>query len=355
MGFETQPPETDLALPDLSDTDEWDPLTIFTHCSLVSVPEAEISIFTYLRCQPAFGLSQGGVSIFSGLDNHDPFGVDYLDFRNTMPWPEVDGYTITTANGLRLDFEAPGEILRISYESADSDTRLDVTQRGVTPLLARGHIIPGEDARADAAREPGGSEQFMHTRGKLVLDGTEHEVDSYDCRDRSWAQVRSEDRSSARVPPVAWTPMCFGEDLIVNQVSIEPEDTDPWWAGLYEIPAEKPTHHFAWLQVDGELREVASVRRDVQRYHPTLYAAAAQTVEIEDATGVTHRFEGEAVAMAAVPVWSNAALRQFLYRWTNTADGRTAYNSGQEIWMDQAYQLRAKERAAQAYSGSVTG
>jgi hypothetical protein len=353
MSFAFHDPQTDLALPDLRDAETWDPLAVFTHCSLLSVPEASLSVFVYLRCQPYFKISQGGVSIFSGLDNPDPFGVDYLDYRNTMPWPTIQGTTITTANGLCLDFVEPGKTLRITYGGGDDETSIDVTQTAVGPLLARGHIIPGEQDRFDASKQPGGSEQFMHTVGQISVRGTRHEVDSYDCRDRSWAQVRSEDRGAVRVPPVAWTPMYFGEDLIFNQVSIEPEDTDPWWAGVYEVPADAPTHHYAWIQVAGTLRKLDRVRRDVRRYHPTLFAAVEQTIEATDETGATYRFDGEAVAMAAVPVWTNAALRQFLYRWTNAADGRSTYASGQEIWMDQGYQWRAAERAAATRTVSV--
>jgi hypothetical protein len=346
MSFEFHPPETDLVLPAPGDGARWDPLAVFTHCSLISVPQANTSVFVYLRCQPHFNMSQGGVSIFSGLENPDPFGVDYLDYRNSMPWPDVSGNAITTANNLKFDFIEPGSCLRITYTSADGDTSLDVTQTGVSPLLARGHIIPGEQERFDPTKQPGGSEQFMHSNGHLTVLGKRYNVDSYDCRDRSWAQVRSEDRSAARVPPVCWTPMRFGEDLIFNQVSFEPEDTEPWWSGMYDIPPDAPTHHHAWIQVDGHLRRVHRVRRDVHQYHPVLFAATKQSIEAQDETGAVHRFEGEAVAMAAVPVWANAALRQFLYRWTNLADGRTAYASGQEIWMDQAYQWRAAERAA---------
>lgn len=347
MTFPTHSPETDVFLPDPRADESWDPQTVFNHATLLSIPEPGISAFVYLRCQPAFGLCQGGISVFSGPDNPDELGVDYLDYRLTMPWPEVTGNRIEVANGLCLDFLEPGRVLRITYESADGSTKLDVTQTGCTPLLARGHIVPGEDEAADPTKRPGGSEQFAHAEGELLLNGTTHRIDSYDCRDRSWGQIRSEARGTPAVPPVCWTPIYFGEDLIFNQVSMEPADTDPWWTGLYDIPAGAPAHYWAWIQVDGELREIKSVRRDVHRYHPTLFAAAEQTIDVEDATGQTYRFEGAAISMAPLPSWTNSALRQFLVRWTNTADGRVAINSNQEIWMDQAYHRWARERANQ--------
>lgn len=348
MDFQTHAPETDLALPDLDRGTHWDPMTIFTHAELLSVPGAQISIFCYLRCLPAFGMSQGGISIFQGLDNPaNTGGIAYLDYRDTAPWPTIDGNTFTTANGLRLDFEVPGERLRLQYQSPDGTTTLDVVQTAVTPLLGRGHIIPGEDTDSDPASEPGGSEQIMRAEGTLLLNGEHHTISSTDCRDRSWRQVRSEAANAAGAPPICWTPMHFGEHLTFNQVSIEPEDTDPLWSGLFEVPTDRPTHHFAWVRVDGEMREITSVRRTVHEYHPVLLAPIEQTVEASDSAGQEYRFHGVAMAMGSVPTWTNATLRQILYRWTNESTGDTAENSGQEIWLDQRYARHAAKRLAE--------
>ncbi|MCA1846077.1 MAG: tyrosine protein kinase, partial [Actinobacteria bacterium] len=61
MPLLTNPPETDLLLPRPSAGETWDPHTIHTHYFGLSVPEAEIGVFIYLRCQPVFGLCSGGV------------------------------------------------------------------------------------------------------------------------------------------------------------------------------------------------------------------------------------------------------------------------------------------------------
>lgn len=352
--FATHPPETDLFLPTPGDGTEWDPMTICTHAELLSLPADGISIFCYLRALPAFTMSQGGIAIFQGLDNPaNDGGVAYLDYRDTAPWPEVGESSFTTANGLTLEFPEPGRVLRITYESPDGQTKLDVTQTAITPLLARGHIIPGEDTDADPAKQPGGTEQFMHAEGTLTLHGRTYEIDSTDCRDRSWSQVRSEAANIAGAPPICWTPMYFGEHLIFNQVSIEHPDTDPLWAGLFDVPSDRPTHHFGWVRVKGEMRKIASVRRDVHEYHPVLMMPTRQTVEATDEAGDSYRFEGETMAMAAVPAWTNGTLRQALYKWTNTATGETAANSGQEMWLDHRYPRYAAKRLAER--APVTG
>jgi hypothetical protein len=339
----THPPETDLIVP-LPDGEAWDPHTIHTHYFGLSVPEAQLGAFIYVRYQPAFPLCQGGVCIFRGVDNVTPLDMAFLDYEITMPWPEIEGNTITTANGLRIEFLEPGRTARITYESNDGRTSIDVVQTAITPLLARGHIMPGEEDHHDPARSPGGSEQFMRCTGEIVVDGERHAVDCFTPRDRSWRQVRTEQQGGAvPVPPIGWSPMCFGEDLIFNQISIEAPDTDPAWSGLYDVPADRPTHHYAWLYSDGDVRAITRVRRNVLEYHPEMHAALRQEIEAEDEDGRIYRFTGEAIAMAAIPAWPNAGFHDTVYRWEDE-QGRVAHCTYQEIWSDK-YQRAMNDRA----------
>ncbi|WP_320671848.1 DUF7064 domain-containing protein [Patulibacter defluvii] len=344
MPHAIQPPETDLLLPRPAGDAVWDPHTIHTHYFGFAVPEARIGAFLYVRYQPAFPLSQGGVCLFRGTDNVAPIDIDFLDYQMTMPWPEVDGTTITTANGLRIAFLEPGRQARVTYASADGRTSIDVTQTAVSPLLARGHVVPGEEAHhASTKLEPGGSEQFMHCVGELVLDGERFAVDSYYPRDRSWSQVRTEVQGGqAPIPPVGWSPMCFGEDLIFNQISFESPDADPAWAGHFQIPDGAPTHHFAWVVLDGEVREITHVRREVLEYHPESFMAMRQLVEARDEQGAEYRFSGEAIAAATLPAWPNASFHDSVYRWEDD-QGRIAHCTYQELWADR-YQRAMKRR-----------
>jgi hypothetical protein len=340
---EIQPPETDLILPLPAAGETWDPWTIHTHYFGFTIPEAEIGAFLYLRYQPAFPLCQGGVAIFKGLDNHEPNDMEFVDYRLTMPWPEIDGATITTLNGLAIEFLEPGKRARISFESADGQTKIDVIQEAITPLLRRGHVMPGEEHNSDPAQNPGGSEQFMHVTGELILHGERYAIDCLHPRDRSWRQIRVE-TPSAPVPPVGWSPMAFGEDLVFNQVSFEAADTDPAWLGVYDMPADRPTHHFAWLSVDGELRPISRIRRSVLERHPRLYAATRQDVEAWEEDGTIHRFSGTAIAMAAIPAWPNVTFRDSVFRWEDES-GRITHSTYQEIWFD-TYQRAMKQRAS---------
>lgn len=335
MPLPTHPPETDLLVPLPAEGERWDPYTIHTHYFGFSVPEAALGVFAYIRYQPAFPLSQGGVCVFGGLDNADFGDMEFIDYRATMPWPEIDGSAITTANGLRVEFTQPGREARVTFSAGDGACEIDVVQRALTPLFVRGHIMPGEERDSDPLQKPGGSEQIMHVSGELTLRGERHQVDCTAPRDRSWRQVRLE-APSAPVPPVGWSPMYFGEDLVFNQISYEHPDTDPAWKGVYEVPADRPTHHFAWIIVEGGSRQVVRVRRNVLERHPLLHAAIRQEIEAEDETGQVHRFHGEAVAMTPMPAWPNVTFRDSVYRWEDE-HGRVTHATYQEIWFE-AYQ-----------------
>jgi hypothetical protein len=345
MPIATHPPETDLVLPLPGKGEVWDPHTIHTHYFGLSVPEARIGAFLYVRYQPAFPLCQGGVAIFRGRENLSVLDMDHLDYEVTMPWPEIEGGTITTANGLRIDFVEPGRVARLTYSSRDGATSLDVMQTAVTPLLARGHVMPGEELDTDPAQSPGGSEQFMHCVGELTLNGEHHDVDCFAPRDRSWRQVRSEAQGGVPVPPVGWSPMYFGEDLIFNQISYEAPDTDPAWNGIYDMPADRPSHHYAWVHVDGETREIVSVRRNVTERQPVTFATLRQEIDAQDETGRSYHFTGEAIATAALPAWPNASFHDSVFRWSDE-HGRVAHSTYQEIWFDR-YQRAMKDRVTE--------
>jgi hypothetical protein len=265
------------------------------------------------------------------MNNTSVLDVEHLNWEMTMPWPDVRGRSLSTVNGLHVDFIEPGVSARITYESADGSASFDVVQTAVTPLVARGHVMPGEEEQAAWSLSPGGSEQFMHCVGKLSVGAQTFDVDCHPARDRSWNQIRVETRAAVTSPPVSWTPMYFGPDLALSQISYEPLDADPPWKGTIGVAEDRPSHHFAWMLIDGDLRAVSSVRRVVLDRHPTLHAAVHQLVEVKDAAGVSYTFEGRALAMAAVPCWPNAALVDSIFEWRD-GDGRVAHDSCQEIW-----------------------
>jgi hypothetical protein len=335
-----QPPETDLIGVEILDA-EYRPHTVHTHYFGFCVPEAGIGAFTYIRYQPYFRLTQGNVVIFQGHDNLVPLDVAHLNRVMAQPWPTVEGHRISTSDNYAIEFLELGSSVRVTYEARDGSTAFALKQEAVTPLIARGSVIPGEDI--EGSIEPGGSEQFMHVTGELTLHGETYPVNCVYPRDRSWNQDRTEERNGRHPWPVSWTPVYFGNDLCFNQVGFEDPDLDPTWKGLLEPPpAGSPGFHFAWAMRDGRLRDIVRVRRNVTEKHALTHIPLRQEIEAEDDHGHTYHLTGEAIASAPLAAWYNAATYDSVYRWTDD-QGREAYGPVQGIWYE-AYQHALKRK-----------
>jgi len=341
MSQNIQAPETDLIVPLPGEGERWDPYTIHTHFFNFAVPERALSVFCYIRYLPAFGASQGGVLAYTGLDNITTADMAHHDYQMSMPWPTIEGNRFTTANGLSFDFTEPGRTAHLTYTSEDGNTSFDVVAEAISPLAARGHVMPGEEKHR--TQQPGGSEQFMHTTGELILNGERIDIDSNSMRDRSWRQVRTEALSANSHPPIMWTPVYFDEHFAFNQVGFAHPDTKPVWGAAFDIPRDAPTHHFAWVSRDGEVRNVTRVYRNDLELHPILLAPTVTEIEAEDDRGEVYRLRGEAIACAPLPSWPNLASFETLFRWEDN-EGRVAHGVGQSVWNSRAQQAMKSHR-----------
>jgi len=341
----TQPPETDLLIPKPEPGEQWDPHTIHTHYFGFNIPEHAIGTFAYIRYMPALDMAHAGFMAYQGMENLTLVDCLHHDYNLGCPYPEPDG-TAFSANGLTFDFVEPGKTAQITYRSADGSCSVDVRADAVTPLAARGHVVPGEELRGSAAS--GGSEQFMHYTGTLTVDGESYEVDSHAPRDRSWRQVRDEALAANSHPPITWTPVYFGPDLAFNQVGFAAPDTDPLWLDAHDIPEGVPTHHFAWVSVDGEVRDVVRVHRRDTELHPQTLAPLKTEIEAEDETGAQYSLRGEAIGFAPLPAWFNIAAYETLFRWEDDR-GHVGYGPGQSVWNHVSQKaMRAKAAALAA-------
>jgi hypothetical protein len=341
MAIETAPPEYDLWIPAPEEGETWDPHTTHTHYFSFSIPDAKIGSFIYASYKPGTHSMHGGIFIWQGHDNNEPMEMDHHDYQIQMGWPTIEGNTVTIENGMRFEFLTPGEEVRVTYSSKDGATTLDCVQRAVTPYIARAHIVPHEALLSGHTTPPGGCEQIMHCVGELVLNGERHDIDCYAFRDRSWGQLRIEEQRPS--PPLSCTPMYFGEDLALNQVSYEPLHSNPMYKGLYDVDPECPIHMVGWAVVSGELMPITRVDRNVLDYHPQLLMAMKQTVEIEVETGQVFHFTGESICETAVDSWPNCTLRSGVHRWEDE-QGRVTYDTYQEQYFDAHYQQHARRR-----------
>jgi hypothetical protein len=303
-----------------------------------NVPEAALGAFIYLRWQPAFNITSGGVCIFQGLNNLRPLDCEHCNFLVTMPYVEVQGNVIE-ANGLRIEFTDPGKSITLKYQSPDGSTRFELLQTALTPMLPRGHVMPGEDRDADPLNQPGGCEQFVHCTGTVDIDGQSWAIDCTPVRGRSWSQVRTEDE--VPFPPVGWSPMYLGPDLCFNQVGYEAHSEVPW-AGIFDVDLSRPGHYFGSILRHGELRQVPEIQRRALKYHPDLYAATEQEILVVDDRGDKYRIHGEAIAMAQLPSWPNNIFVDSVYRWRDD-EGRETYGAYQESWYHR-YQRHMRKR-----------
>lgn len=237
-------------------------------------PDHAIGIFAHTRYIPALGICHAGFQAYQGIDNVIVADCLHHDYQIGCVYPDDEGARFT-ANGLTFDFLNPGKTAHITYRSVDGRCRVDVRAEAITPLVARGHVIPGEELHT--GQEPGGSEQFMHYTGGLNLDGRTYAVDCNAARDRSWRQVRAEILEANSHLPIMWTPVYFGPDLAFNQVGFAAPESNPLWLDAHHIPDGVP---HASLRVGQRRRR--SPRRPA-RAPPTPRIAPADIRATEDA------------------------------------------------------------------------
>ena len=342
MPLQIESPESDLIGLDAAEQpDAYRPHTTHTHYFGFHIPEAGIGCYTYVRLLPFFPAMQGNVIIFQGTRNHQLLDIAHLDYEMTCPWPSIDGQTITTTQGLQIEFVELGKEARVTYRSEDGRAGFELHQVAVSPLIARAAVLPGENLYQ--TMRPGGTEQFMHCTGELTLHGRTYEIDCMPIRDRSWNQDRSEARRGRIDLPVSWAPVWFDEDLYINTVGLEKADSNPAWAGLLDPPpADYPGFNFAFVGRRNEVRAVTRVDRNVIEQHPTSHYPLKQEIEVEDETGETYQISGEALAHSPIVAWPHAFAYDSVYRWTNS-DGRIGHGSCQGIWYE-GYQHAMKRK-----------
>ena len=117
MPLAVQPGTTDLIMP-AGILGVTDPYTVHTHYFGFTVPEAELGCFIYLRWQPGLGLSQGGVSIFRGLDNLTPARRRAPRLPGHDALADVDGGRSAWRTGSRSTSSSPATD-RVRYRSPD--------------------------------------------------------------------------------------------------------------------------------------------------------------------------------------------------------------------------------------------
>ena len=107
-------------------------------------------------------------------------------------------------------------------------------------------------------------EQPMKVKGTLVLGGTQHVVDCYTVRDRSWGKPRPE--LNLRMPPYSWMSGTFNELFAFNCGRFDDAIGNPEIKGRFELPEERLLAG-GWLFKDGRAAQVVHAKKRCRRDH----------------------------------------------------------------------------------------
>ncbi|MGW0163022.1 DUF7064 domain-containing protein [Mycobacterium sp. NPDC003323] len=265
-----------------------------------SVPDAGIDCLIYHWIHPQPGVLSGGVAIWSTFARW--MGeADHLDYRNYLPCPQSNLDDVRYPTGVHVTVIEPFRRISVEYCSPTTDVEFAVQW----------------DAIAEPAGKPGGGNftQPMRTSGSLRLNGREHTVAGYFTRNRSFQVTRGEDAPFRRH---TWSAPIFGEDLAFLIVA---EDT-----------TEMSVQALQWgyVAVDGQLRQLRSVRQVTQYAHGFPDHPVTITIELRDHHDEIWLLQGTAVSSLPVPYWPMLHANLTFMRWT-LPNGRVGYGDCQDM------------------------
>ncbi len=286
-----------------------------------NIPEAKINAFAYCWTHPNLDVVTGGLMIYQGHKAQTQACELFDIFSFNKMTPIVgDGSLICFPNGMRVEVVDPLQHIRLTYEDATRQTKVDVDIRGTAAPLMRANNQHFE--------------QVMKVTGDLLLRGAAYEVDCYNVRDRSWGEPRPE--NSAPLPPYTWVTGAFGEAMAFNLGAHDDPGSNPEWLGVYDLD---PASVFkdGWVQIDGEQRRLKWARKATKREF-TLCRPLRHEIEMEDTTGRLYRLSGEIIAQSCWAGWANANVWLGLVEWN--WEGKTGHGETQEVqWNDYVWRF----------------
>lgn len=281
------------------------------------VPEANINCFVYCWVHPNLKMCSGGLMIYQG---HKPshLACELFDYRDYLSMDVVgDGSVISYPNGLTVTAIEPLTKVRMDFDDPSRDTSFSVVATAVDIPIMRANNRHFE--------------QLMHVKGSLRLRGTDHIVDCYAVRDRSWGELRPE--SNAPVPPYTWVTGAFGPDFAFNVGSHDDPGRTPDWECVIHAPER--IFNDGWVLKDGEQRRIVKSSK-ITRRQGERHAPVTHEYEFEDDKGDSYRISGTLVAQMEWGGWSNMTCHLGLVKWQ--WDGRTGYGESQEVsWNEYSY------------------
>ncbi len=276
-----------------------------------NVPEQALNGEVYVWFHPVLGTASAGFFCWRGV-KPTTLAAEYFDYRAFLPMPkgDIDDYALPC--GLHVTVEEPLQRIRVRWDDAARETRLDLISEALMP----------------PAVKPGGGHfvQAMRVRGELVLRGERCAIDGRFTRDRSWGAPREE--QPVPVPPLAWLVGAFDDDRAFHVQAFDSAELEPEWAGRYAFPPPGANLRFGYVRTGGETRGLVRAAKRTERDADGI-APRAYALELEDETGATHTLRGEVVARLPWHPWPNVWVHMCQVRWE--WDGRVAWGDAQDM------------------------
>jgi hypothetical protein len=294
-----------------------DPTLVETQYLGFNVPSAGVHAFNYLWAHPNLDTASGGVWAWQGV-KPTHLHSEIFDMQAFLPISTIGDYdAYTLPNGYHVEVVKPLEEIRIGYEDPVRNNAFDVTLTAVMP-----------PAMVDTGRH---FEQAMRTRGSVRMRGTDHTVDGFTIRDRSWGETRPENPRQA--PALHFVCPVFDEDFAIHAFAPEDPEQSPLYEGLLDLsPEQASAFGRGWVWRGGELTALASIRLACTWDLTTRYPSSYQ-VSIVDVDGRPYTLTGTLIAASNWYIWSNMYSPVCLFRWE--CDGKVGYGDAQVgVWTD---------------------
>jgi hypothetical protein len=292
-----------------------------------NIPEAKINCYAYCWVHPNLGVVSAGLFIYQGIKAQH-LAAELFDMPAFLSAGVVgDGADIQVPNGLRMNVIDPLKHIHMTYHDPIRETEVDVHLTAVDEPVVRAN---GKHF-----------EQVMSARGRLVLRGERHDVDSYHVRDRSWSELRPEDHNPA--PPYNWVTGVFDDGAwAFNVGSLDDPAHNPHWLERYPVPADKAFKD-GWVRRDGRTIRLTHASKRVEREPGTLRPTHI-SIEMHDAEGGVHHVTGQIIAGLPWGGWHNMNCHLGLVRWE--LDDRVGWGDSMDVqWNDYVWRYGQIESA----------
>ncbi|MEQ9586422.1 MAG: hypothetical protein RJS97_00345 [Parvibaculaceae bacterium] len=318
-------PEDDLLHPEKNALVSGDTVTE-TQFFGFSIPEAQIHAMCYLWHHPNLGVVTGGVWAWKGIKRNAVHSelIDIRTFMNDSPLKK-DLHHFVLDNSYSVRIIEPLKTFHLKYSDAAREHQLDLTIEAVSPavLFADGNHL----------------EQAMRVTGKAKIRGESFDVDCYTVRDRSWGKSRPE--TTMTTPPMSWATAVFNDNFSLNCNVLDQADQNKELAGSsFDVPVERSLLG-GWVWKDGEIAEISSARKYVQRA-PESYIPLRVELGLIDTLGRTFELTGDLVASCPWETWANVNMSISLMKWR--CGELEAYGDCQEAFWSDYYNFRDKAK-----------